>query len=673
MSHMQRLNKVHNEITYQPNWRGESDRCHQYYDGKQLEPDVVQMLKARSQPILITNLMAPAINGVLGMEARTRTDWFVSADDDDHTELSEALNVRVGESLRMAKANRACSDAYHGQLIGGLSWVEVKKNKDPLGAKFSIKNIHRDEISWDWKADSDLSNCRWLLRQRWVDADEVTAVFPGQEDIINHAIGQWSNFDEQAFNPAGDLLSKAYDEYQYSTQEETEWLNPSRDMVKVYELYYRVWESGIILKDGQGNVTVYNEKNPVHVAAVNSGKFIVERRLIPSMRLSWYVGPHHMVDGASPHPHNHFPYVPFFGSREDKTKIPYGLGRAMLSPQDEINFRRIKLTAQLNYKRVVMDEDATKMSDEDVSNEIHRPDGIIKLDPNAKRKGGARFTVETDQGIAQQQFAVMQDAKDLIQDVAGIYNALLGKDGGAKSGVAINSLVEQGTTTLADINDNYLYSRQMVGELVMAHEIEELKTQKNVQVAVPGKRMGEKPKQVIINEELGNGEISNAINVAKTQVVMGELNQSAGYRAQVGQMLMDFVSKLPPELQVGALDIVVEQLDLPEDKKERLMKVVQKATGGVNPEEMSEDEKAAFAQQQEKAAVLEQIETSKLQLSLEQIKEQIAKLVTDNEFTQAKTNTEVVKADKEVAITEKIRQEVASGGPQLPPRAQPMQ
>ncbi len=667
MSDMQRLNKIHNEITYQPNWRGEADRCHQYYDGKQLEADVIQKLKERQMPILITNLMAPAINGVLGMEARTRTDWFVSADDDDFTELAEGLNVRVGEGLRMAKANRACSDAYHGQVIGGLSWVEVKKNKDPLGAKYSIRNIHRDEISWDWKADSDLSNCRWLLRQRWVDADEVIAVFPKQEKTIQHAIGQWSNFDEQAFNPNGDLLSKAYNEYQYSTQEETEWLNPSRDMVKVYELYYRKWESGIVIKDNQGNVTVYNEKNPVHVAAINSGRYIVERRLIPSMRLSWYVGPHHMIDGKSPHPHNHYPYVPFFGSREDKTKIPYGLGRPMLSPQDEINFRRIKLTAQLNYKRVVMDEDATRMSDEEVMNEVHRPDGIIKLDPQAKRDGGARFTVETDQGIAQQQFAVMQDAKELIQDVAGIYSAFLGKQDGAQSGVAINSLVEQGATTLADINDNYRYSRQVVGELVMAHEVEELKSQKNVQVAVPAKRMGDKPKQVIINEDLGNGEINNAINVAKTQVVLGDINQSAGYRAQVGQMLMEFVGKLPAELQVGALEIVIEQLDFPEDKKERLLKVVQKATGGINPEDMSEDEKASHAKQQEKAGMIEQLEMGKMQLTLEELRSKIEKLVTDNELTQAKTQTEVVKAEQEGVVTQKIRQEVASNL-KLPPR-----
>ena len=47
---------------------------------------------------------------------------------------------------------------------------------------------------------------------------------------------------------------------------------------------------------------------------------------------------------------------------------------------------------------------------------------------------------------------------------------MLGKDvaGGAKSGVAINSLVEQGTTTLAEMNDNYRVSRAATFELLLS-------------------------------------------------------------------------------------------------------------------------------------------------------------------------------------------------------------
>jgi hypothetical protein len=658
LSHNRRLNKILNEIDYQPEWRGEADRCHQYYDGKQLDPQLIQALKERRQPVLTTNLIAPAINGVLGMEARSRTGWFIRADDNEFEETAEALNVRVAEALRIAKADKACSDAYLGQIVGGIGWVEVKKNKDPLGAKYRIGYIHRDEIDWDWKADN------WLLRKRWIDVEEAVAAFPKYKDIIEGAAGEWSNFDTKAFTSKSDVLSNAYDEYQYSTRDETEWLNPTRDMIKIYELYYRVWESEIIMTSEDGRAIVYNEANNIHVAMVASGKVDVERRSVPKLRLSWHAGPHHLVDMPSPQPHNYYPYIPFFGSREDKIRIPYGLVRPMLSPQDEINFRRIKLTAQLNYKRIVMDEDATKMSDEAVVDEVHASDGIIKLNPQAKRDGGARFSVETDQGIAQQQFQIMQEAKTLIQDVAGIYNAFLGKDGGAKSGVAINSLVEQGATTLADINDNYREARQMVGELVMAYEVEELKNKRNVRVVIPGKKLGEKEREVFINQEGEAGELTNAITQAKTQVVLGEIQQSPGYRAQVTQMLMDFLSKLPQELQLGSMDIIIEQIDLPQDIKERLMKAYEKLSGNVNPEDLSEEEAAAMQaeqeKQQQKQQTVEQIEMQSMQLQLQELQQKIGKVAAETGYTEARAGTEQAK-------TAQIVQEVKRGAAAPPP------
>src|SRR5690606_19724168 len=308
--------------------------------------------------------------------------------------------------------------------------------------------------------------------------------------------------------PKGDLLSRAYDEYQYSTRNETEWLLPHRDMVKVYELYYRVWEQGIIIKDERGNAAQFDENNKFHIALINTGKVQIEKRSIPKLRLSWHIGPHHVHDGPSPHPHNHYPYVPFFGVQEDKTKRPYGLVRAMLSPQDEINFRRIKLTGDLNYKRIIMDEDASNMSDEQLQDEVHRSDGVIKLNPAARRKGGGLFRVETDQGIAQQQFQVMQDAKTLIQDVAGVYNAFLGKEGGAKSGVAINSLVEQGATTLAGSGADLRIARPTGSDLVGAADATELRGQRNVSIVVP-QQPGHEPQENVVVLVAATGQTSN--------------------------------------------------------------------------------------------------------------------------------------------------------------------
>ncbi|MBM96011.1 MAG: portal protein [Oceanospirillaceae bacterium] len=664
-SHARRLHKILIEIDHQPSWRDETARCHQYYDGKQLPPELIRQLQERGIPQLTTNLIQPPINGVLGMEARSRTDWFVRADDDEYTEVAEGLNVRVNEGLRTAKANRACAEAYAAQVKGGLGWVEVKPNSDPFGSKYRIRPIHYNEIEFDWRTEADLSNCNWLLRHRWVDKEEAEAAFPKHKELIRLAIGNWDQYDTRAHDAGGDVLSNAYDEYQYCTRKISDWLNDVRDMVRIYELYYRVWDQGLIIRDEQGRAVVFNENNRLHMALVAAGRVTVEKRMVPSLRLSWFIGPHHVADMPSPHPHNHFPYVPFFAAREDETLIPYGLIRGMLSPQDEINFRRIKLTAGLNQKRIVMDDNATKMEDDSLREEVHRQDGIVKLDGSATKRDGTkpRFEIQQDTGIHQQQFNIMENASKNLQEVGGIYNAFLGKDGGAQSGVAINSLVEQGATTLADINDNYRWARQQVGELVLAHEVEELKGRQNVSVMVPGK-YGQKARQVVLNQDSDGGEPSNAVAYAKTQVVLGEVQQSQGYRAQVTQMLLDLIGKMPQEVQLPAMSLVLDQIDLPEEKKSELQKIINKVTGNVDPDEMDEQELAALQQQQQKQQAMDELAMKEVMLKLQELEAKIQKFGADAQLTTEKAGTEQMR-QKEMAV--QIRRDSAVAPP-LPRR-----
>lgn len=642
--HTARLQRTLMESDRQPEWRGMRSRCHQYYDGNQLEQEVITSLKAKKLPILINNLIQPTINGVLGMEARSRTDWFVKPDDDEFAEIAEAVNKLVNEATRTSKADKACAEAYKYQCIGGIGWVELKKNRDPMGSEFSCNFVHPNEIFFDWATSPDLSNCEWLRRERWVKVEIAKAHFPQHKEIIDNAVDRWAGADMNDSWNQGETLSQAYREYTESNRDPAEWLRQERDMVKVYELYYRVWKDTDIMRLSNGRVVEIDYDNPMHVAAINSGRVEVETRPIPKMRLSWYIGPHFIKDMPSPHPHNLFPYVPFFGAREDETGIPYGIVRSMLSPQDEVNFRRIHLTAGLMYKQVIMDDDATEMNDDDLRMQVHSVDGIIKLNSKAKREGGGRFEINQDSGVNQQQFSVMLDAAKNIQEVGGVFNAMLGKETSGQSGVAINSLVEQGATTLADINDNYRDSRQVLGELYMAYIIDKHKGMDNVIVMVPG-QLGKKAKQIILNNR-NEGEATNDIALARTQVVMGEIQQSAGYRAQVSQMLMDFFGKLPGEFQAVGLDIVIEQMDIPEEKKIRLLKLVQKVTGDIDPEDMTPEQQQQAAQAQQKQQQLEQMQLQEIMLKLEKLQADIEKTKADSQYTAERAQSEQVDQQK---------------------------
>ena len=109
------------------------------------------------------------------------------------------------------------------------------------------------------------------------------------------------------------------------------------------ELWYRRWVPTVVLKTKTGRVVEFDESNPNHVAVVEAGLGKLQRATVARIRRSYWMGPHLLHDSESPYPHPHFPYAPFWGYREDMTRVPFGLVRDMIFPQDNLNSTISKL------------------------------------------------------------------------------------------------------------------------------------------------------------------------------------------------------------------------------------------------------------------------------------------------------------------------------------------
>lgn len=118
----QQLLDISADIDSQPEWRTTANTACAYYDGDQLAPELVSKLKERGQPLTMHNLIAPTIDGVLGMEAKTRTDLMVIADDPsmEMEQMAEAVNAEYSDACRLSNLNKARSDAYAEQIKAGL-------------------------------------------------------------------------------------------------------------------------------------------------------------------------------------------------------------------------------------------------------------------------------------------------------------------------------------------------------------------------------------------------------------------------------------------------------------------------------------------------------------------------------------------------------------------------
>lgn len=624
------LERMLGEIEQQPLWRAEADRAADYYDTKQVDAKVAREMAERGQPIQAFNLVAPSIDGVLGIEAKTRVDWLVRADDDDGVEVALGLNERLNEAARTSMANRACSDAHAAQVKTGLGWVEVNRNRDPFGAPYRVQYIHRREIYWDWHASRpDLKDARYLVRQKWLDKDRALLAFPDHRELIDWAakgwVG-WSNAFEEVRSGYADLVH-AYSEMQGTNLDETWWWDTERERVSVYEVWYRVPTQALVLKSPSGAVVRYDRNNPAHNAAVVAGYAQPIHATFDIMRLAYFLGPHRVADIPSPLPHDHFPYVPFWGFREDRTGIPYGLIRRMMSPQDEVNARRLKMMWLLSAKRIVMDEDATKEPLDRVLDEVQRPDGVVLLNKDRKHRDAYSFRIEQDFQLAAQQFEVLQDAGEMIRQTGGVYGSLLGDTSdSARSGVAISSLIEQSSTTLAELLDNFRFAKQQVGEQLLALIVQDIGDRETT--VVVGANKPTPTKHVVLNARVHTErglEITNAVQRTKAKVVLDDVQSAAGYRAQISNRLFELAATLPDDLKVAVMDLLVETIDgLPQ--RQELVERIRAVTGmGIDLETASPEQRAQMEAKQAQEQRAAELEAADLEARIQEMRAKAAR------------------------------------------------
>ncbi len=595
------LERLLSDAENEPQWRAEADKCADYYDHKQASAERVARSQETGEPLSITNLIQRTINGALGQEAKSRLGWKVEADSQAFGDVATVLNEGLHEAQRETRSDMAISDAYSSQLRAGIGWVEVARNADPLAYPYRVTAIHRNEVWWDWRAKlADKSDARWMLRQRWVDLDEAAVKMPQHRELFD--VGCHSG-------PITDVLARAvltsrdrFDSisltrHSFSRTEE-EWLdNSSRRRVRFYSVYYKQPKEVVALAYGTRRVQ-FNPRNPLHVMLAQSGAAQLIKGPSYEIRHAMFAGPFRLVDEVLPG--RRFPLVPFVCYSCDDDFSPYGLVHGMIGPQDEFNERRSRLLWLLKAKQVFADNDALDPQYNNfaqVAQEVMRPDAFFVL--NANRRNANGLQVVTNLALQKEQADVMMNAQQLIQEVPGVYNALLGNNrDGITSGVALNNLVEQSVTSLGETSDNYRTSRQVVGELLSELRCQDLR-QPNIPVEVGS---GRRRRTVVLNTFDQRGVPVNHVEDAATRVALGDVPQTQAYKAQQQINLSNMAGQVgnDPIARPVLVAAMLEASDL--EHGAMYAKWIRQKVGIPDPMDMTEDTLAQMEQQSQQQA-----------------------------------------------------------------------
>lgn len=635
---LERLVKTCDEQPY--NWRLRADVCHAYYDGKQLTPDQEAFIVKEGLEPRVTNLIGRVVRAVLGQEARGRSDVRIEADTGEIGDVVDVLNVALKEAQREAYTDMAVSAAYAGQVIGGIGWVEVSRDRDPLNYPYRVCNVHRSELHWDWHDKNDflLRKARWVVRSEWHDLDELEQTMPKHREVLRRMANAWEGWTvnnlvedvEQA-----EHLTRAFDDFRRFNVRALEWLDTMRKRVRLYEVWYKVPAQAVVMRLGPTRTILFDPANKLHQAAVQRGLVKIEKVLTRQVRKAIFAGPYRLMDVGTTR--RDFPYVPFFAFRDDADGSPYGLVDGMISPQDEYNDRRLRIQWMLRARQILVDNDAldAKYNNlEDLADEAMRPDMVLVR--NAARRNANGVEILSNLSLQKEQVEVMNDARVLIQDVPGVYGSQMGMaQGGVTANSAMQTLVEQGLISMGDLNDNYRNSRRAVYERLLDLIVED-HSEADLKVLVGD---GQSRRVVVLNTFDPQGMPINMVKDAPVRVGMSDVPNSPAARAQQATMLAEVIKSLGGHPQAVAVLVppLLEASSLDSETRKTAVKDFRQVMG-LPPGADKAAREAMEAQQAQQAAQQQAMAAEAAQTQLDEQKAKVAKLLGEVDLLAAKVD-----------------------------------
>lgn len=359
--------------------RKAADTAQDYYDSKQLTSAQVKVLRERKQPEIYINRIAPAVNGVLGVLEQGQTDpraFPRNSEDQDASEVATDALRYSAEKSRWQRTRLAAAKTY---LITGIAAViiEVDQDLDPIA-----RIIRHGEFIYDpHSRDPDFEDARYMGVAKWMYVDAVKGMYPD------------ADIDPKAISPAG----MQWDDEDKPTNM---WGDEKRNRVLVCELYVQspgwtriVFWGGGILEEGPS--PYQDEKGAPSNPIVAQSCFV------------------------------------------DRNNARYGIVKAMLPIQDEINMRRSRLLHMVNSRQIRQTDLSAQVGSDVARQEAAKPDGVIPMgyEPTS--------TAEMQMG----QINLLQESKSELERM-GPNPAVLGQGASDASGRAQLVRQQAGLTEL---------------------------------------------------------------------------------------------------------------------------------------------------------------------------------------------------------------------------------
>ncbi len=367
-----------------------------YYDSDQYSRPELQKLAARSQPPIVINRIKPAINGIIGVIERARSDpkaWPRNPGNDEAADAATDVLRYVADFNRFKRIKRDC---FLDMLVPGTGAALVGVDQD---LQVTITQVRWEEIFIDPQSRRlDAKDARYLGVCKWMYADDLGAMYPRQREDIAATV-------ENGIGATG-VADESYQDRPIAYSGNTGWVDRKERRLMVVEMYYR-------------------ELPGPWLRCVFTGASVLE-------------------NAASPYQdHKGQPDCPMevMSAYIKRDNSRYGAVWDMIGPQDEVNKRRSSALHRLVAKQVQVKDVTALQTDVDVARtEASKPDGV--LPPG--------FEFANNAADVAGHLELLQEAKAEIERM-GPNPAMLGRSQNDDSGRALLARQQSGLIELSNL------------------------------------------------------------------------------------------------------------------------------------------------------------------------------------------------------------------------------
>jgi hypothetical protein len=367
-----------------------------YYDSDQFTREELTTLALRGQPAITVNRIKPAINSIIGVTERGRSDpraWPRTPRDARSADAATDILRYIADFNRFKRLKQDC---FRDLLVPGSCAALVGVDAD---SQVTITQVRWEEFFHDPRSRrQDFKDARYLGVAKWMYADDVEALYPEK------AAGIAATLD--AGSGGGGLgVDQSFQDRPLQGALSPSWIDAKQQRLMVVEMYLKdagtwrrcVFTGGDVLEDGPSPYLDHRGRADCPIEAMSA-------------------------------------YV-----KRDNAR--YGAVWDMIGPQDEINKRRSKSVHLLSTTRIeVRDQQAIDVDADVARREAARPDGVIPYG-----WGLAPNTVEF-----QGNMEMLQEAKAEIERM-GPNPAILGRSNDNASGRALLARQQSGLAELGNL------------------------------------------------------------------------------------------------------------------------------------------------------------------------------------------------------------------------------